>query len=139
MSRPSLARKAMIAASTFAVIASAGVASVTTAAAAPRIVAPKTIAASGAHTIRAIETEYHVALSRMSIPAGRYTITAVNKGHVQHGLIVNGPGVPDKLIGIVKPGHSASKVITLRKGTYDVFCPLSNHKMRGMDTHLTVS
>ena len=99
---------------------------------------PSRVASSPAHTVRAVETEFHIALSRTKVAAGRYTVTAVNKGTVEHGLVINGPGVHDKLIGVVKPGHSASKAVTLRKGRYDIFCPISNHKMSGMNTHLTV-
>jgi uncharacterized cupredoxin-like copper-binding protein len=130
MARTSYARHTVVAGSALALITSIGV----VASASPVGAAP-----SASHTIRAVETEFHIALSRVSVSAGRYTITAVNKGTIQHGLIVNGPGVQDKLIGLVQPGHSVSKVITLRKGTYDVFCPISNHKMKGMNTHLTVS
>jgi uncharacterized cupredoxin-like copper-binding protein len=100
---------------------------------------PSVAASTASRTVRAVETEYHIKLSRTIVAPGRVAITAINKGSVQHGLVINGPGVHDKLIGIVSPGHSATKTVTLRKGRYDVFCPISDHKMLGMNTHLTVS
>ncbi|MDQ6657996.1 MAG: hypothetical protein M3Z00_07200 [Actinomycetota bacterium] len=29
--------------------------------------------------------------------------------------------------------------MTLQKGTYELYCPVGNHKQMGMDTHITVS
>lgn len=127
--------RAAVAGSALALLTCIGTVAVTSSAGATT---PKAASTRAAKTIRAVETEYHIALSKTTVAAGRYTITAVNRGTIEHGLVVNGPGVHDKLIGIVQPGQSASKAVTLHKGRYDIFCPISNHKMRGMNTHLTV-
>ncbi|HEX3900571.1 MAG TPA: hypothetical protein VHW74_15540 [Mycobacteriales bacterium] len=131
-----LTRHAVVAGSALALVTSFGATAMTGTASAA---SPKLVAASSTQTVRAIETEFHIALSRTTVHAGRVTITAVNKGKIKHGLIVDGPGQEDTLIGIVNPGHSATKTITLRKGKYDVYCPISHHKMAGMNTHLTVT
>jgi uncharacterized cupredoxin-like copper-binding protein len=129
-------RQAVVAGSALALVASFGA---TTMAGTAGAATPKLASASpAAQSVRAVETEFHVALSRTAVHAGRVTITAVNKGTITHGLIIDGPGQEDTLIGLVKPGHSATKTLTLRKGRYDVYCPVSDHKMKGMNTHLTV-
>lgn len=131
-----LTRHTVVAGSALALVASFGATAMTGTAGAAT---PKLTAAGASQTVRAVETEFHIALSRSTVHAGRVTFTAVNKGKIQHGLIVDGPGQEDTLIGLVKPGHSVTKTITLRKGKYDVYCPVSDHKMEGMNTHLTVS
>jgi uncharacterized cupredoxin-like copper-binding protein len=93
--------------------------------------------ASG-HQLTAAESEYRIVLSASTVKPGTYRIDAVNKGSID-ALEVDGPGVSDKRTGDVQPGNSAVLTVTLRRGTYDVNCPLPGHKALGMDTKLTVS
>ena len=106
---------------------------------------PPTTAAStaatgsaGAHRVTATESEYKIALSVSSVPAGRYTIDAVNKGAIEHVLAIAGPGVAGTQTSTIPPRSSQTLTVTLAKGTYDVYCPLPGHKALGMDTKLTV-
>jgi plastocyanin len=84
-------------------------------------------------------TEYHLALPRTTLAAGTYTFTAVNAGRAVHALAINGPGVKDQHTGAVVPGATAPLTVTLTPGTYDMYCPVGNHKAMGMDVALTVS
>lgn len=88
----------------------------------------------------ATETEFHIALSKTRFTPGSYTFTAVDKGHLQHNLVISGPGVSQaKIPGLLSPGQSASVTVTLRKGTYDIFCGVPGHKAQGMNVNITVS
>jgi uncharacterized cupredoxin-like copper-binding protein len=89
-------------------------------------------------TVTAGETEFAIALSRTSLSAGTVVFVAKNNGTATHALGVDGPGV-NASTGDLAPGQSAGLTVTLSKGTYDVYCPVANHKMLGMDTHITVS
>jgi plastocyanin len=94
----------------------------------------------GGTSVTATETEFHIALSTSSFTAGKYTFTAVNKGQLEHNLVINGPGVSQAEIqGLLAPGQSASVTVTLSKGTYDVYCGVPGHKQQGMDLHIKVS
>ena len=97
-------------------------------------------AASGGGTkVTATETEFHIALSTTTFSPGQYTFTAVDKGKLQHDLVINGPGVSDeKTQGLLAPGQSGSVTVTLKAGTYDIFCGVPGHKAEGMDVHITV-
>src|SRR5262249_34918029 len=91
-------------------------------------------------SITATESEWKIVLSKRTLKAGRYTFVAVNKGHFGHSLALNGPGLANKRIaGTVSPGSSKTIVLTLRKGTYDVYCPIDGHKGLGMNTKLSVT
>jgi uncharacterized cupredoxin-like copper-binding protein len=100
---------------------------------------PAAAAPPNATTVTATETDYKIALSSASVAAGTYTIKAVNSGQVTHALEINGPGVSDKTTAGISPSSSASLTVTLSKGSYEIWCPVANHKAMGMDTHLTVS
>jgi uncharacterized cupredoxin-like copper-binding protein len=97
-------------------------------------------AAGGTTTVTATETEFHIALSKKSLSPGTYKFTAVDKGHLQHNLVINGPGVNQaKTAGLLSPGQSASVTVTLSKGSYDIFCGVPGHKAQGMNVNITVS
>lgn len=75
------------------------------------------------------------------VPAGRDTFTLQNAGQFPHNLHIEGNGVsvdvkPD---GVVDGGQSFTGTVTLAPGTYDVWCPVGNHRERGMVGTLTVA
>jgi plastocyanin len=84
------------------------------------------------------ETEYALKLSRSSFTPGRYTFTADNAGHVTHALAVSGPGVPTAQTKVLSGGGTAELTVTLRTGSYELWCPVDGHKGLGMDTHIQV-
>ncbi len=107
--------------------------------AAPSSAAPSP-AAGGATAVTATETEFHIALSKKSFSPGTYTFTAVDQGHLQHNLVISGPGVNQaKTAGLLSPGQSASVTVTLRQGSYDIYCGVPGHKAQGMNVNITVS
>jgi uncharacterized cupredoxin-like copper-binding protein len=90
-------------------------------------------------TITATLTEFKIALSRTDLSPGTYTFHAVNAGHTVHALEIDGPGVEDQATpGDLQPGQTANLTVTLKPGTYDVFCPVGDHKTLGMNLELTV-
>jgi len=106
--------------------------------AAPSSAAPS--AAGGTTAVTATETEFHIALSTKSFSPGTYKFTAVDNGHLQHNLVINGPGVNQvKTAGLLSPGQSASVTVTLHKGSYDIYCGVPGHKAEGMNVNITVS
>jgi uncharacterized cupredoxin-like copper-binding protein len=121
--------------------ASSPAASAPTSAAAPTSATASSPAAQGGATaVTATETEFHIALSTAAFSAGTYKFTAVNKGSFSHNLVINGPGVSQtKTPGLLAPGQSGSVTVTLRAGTYDIYCGVPGHKAQGMDVKITVS
>jgi uncharacterized cupredoxin-like copper-binding protein len=115
--------------------------------AAPSASAPSSAAAAttgaaapaGGNSITAVETDFHIQLSSTKLKAGTYSIQVKNSGAVTHALSVDGPGVSDKSTSTIAPGASATLTVTLKAGSYDIFCPVANHKAMGMDEHVTVS
>ncbi len=88
--------------------------------------------------VKALETDFHIALSRHSFGPGRYEFDAENKGHVTHSLEITGPGLKHPTTKNLSPGQSAKLTVTFKKGAYDVFCPVPGHKALGMNVNLKV-
>jgi uncharacterized cupredoxin-like copper-binding protein len=89
-------------------------------------------------TVKAVETEFHIALSKKAFGPGTYTFVAENKGGATHALEITGPGLHSPKTGDLSPGQSAKLKVTLKKGRYDVFCPVPGHKALGMNLNLKV-
>jgi uncharacterized cupredoxin-like copper-binding protein len=84
-------------------------------------------------------SEWNVALSQASVAAGPVTFVITNAGSIPHGFEVEGQGI-EKEIETIQPGASDTLTLTLKTGSYDVYCPVGadSHKKLGMDTHLKV-
>ena len=72
-----------------------------------------------------------------TVKAGTYTFVVTNQGPSSHNLTINGPGVSDQATPTFGPG-TKNLTVTLKKGTYDLFCSVPGHRALGMDTKLTV-
>jgi len=91
-------------------------------------------------TVSAKLSEWKVELSEMTIAAGPVTFTVTNGGSIPHGFEVEGEGIEQE-IKLIQLGSTATLTLTLKPGTYDVYCPVGedSHKKLGMETHLKVA
>jgi plastocyanin len=84
-------------------------------------------------------SEWKVALSRDTVRAGSVTFRVKNAGSMTHGFYVRGEGV-DKGSRDIEARQEGSLTVTLKPGTYEVFCPMADlsHKAAGMSRKLVV-
>ena len=95
-------------------------------------------AASKSTTVKAVETDFHIKLSKSSFKPGKYTFVAQNKGQTTHSLMVTGPGIAMAMTKHLQPGQSAKLTVTFKKGAYDIDCPIPGHKALGMNVNINV-
>jgi plastocyanin len=103
------------------------------------IVAAFSASVAQAQAVAVTLKEWSVGLSRDTVSAGSVTFRVTNAGTVNHALYVRGEGT-DKGTKDIAPKQQASLVLTLKPGTYEVFCSMSDesHKNAGMKTTLVV-
>jgi len=96
-------------------------------------------ASPGPAMVTANLTEWKVELSETTVVAGVVTFTVTNAGSIPHAFEVQGQGI-EKETAVIQPGSSATLRLTLKPGTYEVYCPVGedSHKKLGMETHLNV-
>ena len=84
-------------------------------------------------------SEWAIQLSEGTVPAGQVTFTVKNGGTIPHAFEVEGNGAEQET-PLIQPGASAALTLTLKPGTYEVYCPVgqNSHKKLGMDAHLKV-
>jgi uncharacterized cupredoxin-like copper-binding protein len=94
---------------------------------------------ASAQAIPVTVSEWKIQLSRDTVRAGAVTFRVKNEGAVVHGFRVEGPGVENETPQIAV-GQSASLRVTLKPGTYELYCPMSenSHKLAGMTKKITV-
>lgn len=99
-----------------------------------------TASGAAAQELKATLTEFKLVVSHDTVKAGAVTFRVTNGGRMNHALYVRGPGLA-KGTADMSAGSSATLTVTLRPGTYDVYCPLSDgsHRMAGMEMKLVVT
>jgi plastocyanin len=95
--------------------------------------------AAPAQSVPVTLTEWKLALTRDTLPAGAVTFRVKNDGTMPHGFHVEGPGV-DKETKQIAAHETTSLTVTLKPGTYELYCPMSEltHKQAGMVHKITV-
>ena len=95
---------------------------------------------AGAQAVPVTLSEWKVELARDTVPAGPVTFRVKNNGSMSHAFHVKGEGIDKETLPIAVR-QTGSLTVTLKPGTYEVFCPLSeqSHKMAGMLKKLVVT
>ena len=74
-----------------------------------------------------------------TLPAGATTFKVTNTGSDIHSFEVEGNGIEKELETKLEAGETRLLQVTLKPGTYKVYCPVDGHKMIGMSLALTVT
>ena len=82
------------------------------------------------------ESEFKIVLSSTQLKAGPITFEAKNDGRIPHDLAIKQTGDKTKLI---QPGGTAELKVTLKAGTYELYCSVPGHEAAGMKLNITVS
>jgi plastocyanin len=91
-------------------------------------------------TVDVTETEFEIdpANPRISTP-GPVAFRVRNSGSAPHNLEVEGPNGEAELAEDLQPGQSATLRVDLSEpGTYEWYCPVGDHRERGMEGTVTV-
>ena len=89
-------------------------------------------------TVTVTEREYRISLSTKTPPGGLVRFVVHNAGNVAHALSVSGPGLATRSTGTIRPGATKTLQVTLRGGTFTVWCPVGHHAAAGMKATLLV-
>lgn len=93
-----------------------------------------------ATTVNFTETEFKIDTASTTLKAGSYTFDVQNKGTFPHDLHIATPdGSEIGATAVIQPGASATMNVTLKAGTYTIWCAVDSHRARGMQGTLTVN
>jgi uncharacterized cupredoxin-like copper-binding protein len=86
-------------------------------------------------TITVTEREYKISLSTRVAKTSAVRLVVRNAGNYPHALAIKGKGLSMRT-PMIKPGKSAVLLVTLRSGSYAVWCPVPGHAAQGMKATL---
>ncbi|MFJ9812988.1 plastocyanin/azurin family copper-binding protein [Streptomyces sp. NPDC101158] len=96
-----------------------------------------TTTTAGATRVDTDLADYRITLSKQSFEPGKYAFVVKNTGQHTHALEIEGSGGENKT-RTLGPGESDTLNVTLKSGTYTIYCPVDGHKDLGMKTEITV-
>jgi uncharacterized cupredoxin-like copper-binding protein len=73
-----------------------------------------------------------------SLRPGKTAFVVKNAGRKKHNFEIKGNGTDQKFINNLAPNQTRVLHVHLKRGTYDVTCPVDFHPMKGMTTKVTV-
>jgi uncharacterized cupredoxin-like copper-binding protein len=88
-----------------------------------------------ASTVDVTETEFKIALAATQLKAGKITFDVSNNGAIPHDLAIE---ETDQKTKEIPSKGSAKLTVTLKPGTYELYCSIPGHKEAGMDLKVTV-
>ena len=93
-----------------------------------------------AETVKLSETEFKITPADPSVKkGGTVTFEVANDGEFDHSLEVEGPS-GEVETDTIPPGQSATLEVDLSKaGTYEMYCPIGNHREMGMEGEVSVA
>src|SRR5437764_3581422 len=96
-------------------------------------------AAATPQSISFSEAEFTITPATMTLKPGTYVFQARNTGRFPHDLHIQPQGESDLASSVVmQSGQSANFQVTLKKGTYAIYCAVPGHRQRGMEGTVTV-
>jgi uncharacterized cupredoxin-like copper-binding protein len=73
-----------------------------------------------------------------SLKPGKTAFVVKNAGKKKHNFQIKGNGTDQKFINNLAPSETKVLHVQLKRGTYDVTCPVDFHPMKGMTTKVIV-
>lgn len=100
---------------------------------------PGTVDTAARSFVQVTAREYSLSLSRTRIKPGPATFELVNFGEDDHDLAVSRKGSSRSVkTDVARPGERARVSLRVRRGTYVLWCTISDHRERGMRATLRV-
>jgi plastocyanin len=96
-------------------------------------------ASSGGQVIEIDESEFALDPANVQVDeTGTVTFRVSNQGSLPHALEVDGEGIEEET-ETIEPGQTAELTVDLsREGSYELYCPIGDHRDQGMEGELIV-
>ena len=92
---------------------------------------------SDARRVNVTMSEYKFDMPSTLKP-GKTAFIVKNAGKKTHNIEIKGNGIDQKFAANLRPGQSRVLQVVLKRGIYDVTCPVDFHMMKGMTAKVTV-
>jgi len=102
------------------------------------LVAASVTSAATSLSLKASKTDLKFNKKTLRAAHGKVTIAMTNPSSTKHAIAIEGHRI-DKKGKTVGKNKTSRVTVTLKKGTYTFYCPVSDHEDQGMKGKLIVS
>jgi uncharacterized cupredoxin-like copper-binding protein len=99
--------------------------------------ADEAAAPGGGAVVEVALGEFAIEPSTIEVDPGSYTFRVTNDGGAVHALEIEGPSGEVETAELAS-GESADLNVDLEDGEYEMYCPVGDHRDRGMEGTITV-
>ena len=97
-----------------------------------------TTPSGGREAIAVVATDFEFSPATIDARPGRSTFRLRNEGQAPHALEIEGQGIEEES-DVIQPGEDTELSVELEPGRYVIYCPVGDHRERGMEGELTVT
>lgn len=97
-----------------------------------------TTPSGGREAIAVVGTDFEFSPSSIDVRPGSNTFRFRNEGQAPHALEIEGQGI-EEASDVIQTGESTELTVDLEPGRYVIYCPVGDHRERGMEGELTVT
>jgi len=83
-------------------------------------------------------SDYSMEVDSESVEPGEVLFVIKNEGNVEHNFVVEGVNTMQRFDKNLKPGDTRSVRVRLQPSRYNLYCPIDDHKNKGMANVLKV-
>ena len=98
---------------------------------------PRDTSGGGGQTIEVSASDFAFGPADLQAEPGELTIVLTNDGESPHAIEIEGNGV-ETSSDTINGGETTELTLDLDAGTYEIYCPVGNHRDMGMVGTLTV-
>jgi plastocyanin len=89
--------------------------------------------------VQVVEDEWRATPSRSRVRRGTLKLEVVNMGEDDHNLVIaRAGGGTRRSTGVLRPDERETLTLSVRAGTYKLWCSIADHAERGMRSKIKV-
>lgn len=93
--------------------------------------------AMGSDTVEVAVVDFEIDMPT-TLPGGLTVFEVTNDGTTEHNFEIEGQGIEQEFPQNLTAGETRTMEVDLQPGTYTIYCPVADHRSRGMELELSV-
>jgi plastocyanin len=93
---------------------------------------------NGGNVVEVTLSDYSMEVDSKGVRPGEVLFMVKNDGNIEHNFVIEGVNTMQRFADNLKPGETRSVRVRLQPSRYNLYCPIDDHKNKGMANVLKV-
>jgi len=93
---------------------------------------------NGGNVVKVTLSDYSMEVESEGVRPGQVLFVVRNEGNTEHNFVIEGVNTMQRFADNLKPGETRSVRVELQPSRYNLYCPVDDHKNKGMANVLKV-